>query len=385
MNVHDVAIVGAGPAGACAARVLAEAGARVVLIEKHALPRYKTCGGGVVERALRGLPPAVRAAVEATVVERPCHEAEIDLGFDGLHFRAGRARPLISMVMRDRFDEALVTAADRAGADVRERCTVRGLAAGADRVELDTTGGPITARFVVAADGATSETARLAGWAPPRRHAPAVEAEVHVAHADFARFSEAARFDFGPMPAGYGWVFPKRAHLSIGVCTMRAGVNLNTSLARYLDTLGLTRVDHVEKHGFFIPLGPRREGPVRGRVLLAGDAAALADPVTGEGISAAIETGTLAARAIVDGAGDVRRVGRRYNRALGGIRREVRIGRVLAHLTYESPRFKRVLFRAHGQALANAMTEVLAGDRTYAGTLGRAKAWARLLRLRRGP
>jgi geranylgeranyl reductase family protein len=383
MTLHDVAVVGAGPAGASAARVLAEAGARVVLLEKRELPRYKTCGGGVVGRALRGLPAVVRAAVEAAVVERTCHTADLDLGHDGLRFRARRERPLISMVMRDRFDAALVAAAGRAGAEVRERCAVRAVDAGRDHARLETTDGALTARFVVAADGATSETARLCGWSPPRLCAPALEAEVRVPDADFARLSAAARFDFGPVRAGYGWVFPKREHLSIGVCSMRGGVNLNAGLARYLSMLGLERPERVEKHGFFVTLGARADGVARGRVLLAGDAAGLADPVTGEGISTAIESGTLAARAILEGDGGPAAVRERYERALVPVRREVRIGRALARLTYERPRIRRWVFGRHGQKVVEGMVDVLTGDHTYASIMSRARTWAVLLRLQR--
>ena len=381
MTLHDVAVVGAGPAGASAARVLAEAGARVVLLEKRELPRYKTCGGGVVGRALRGLPSAVRDAVEAAVVERTCHTADLDLGHDGLRFRARRERPLISMVMRDRFDAALVVAAERAGAEVRPRCAVRAVSMGTEGTGLETTDGPVVARFVIAADGATSETARCCGWSRPRLCAPALEAEVRVPDADFARLAGAARFDFGPVRAGYGWVFPKRAHLSIGVCSMRSGVNLNVGLARYLALLGLDRLEHVEKHGFFVTLGARTEGVARGRVLLSGDAAGLADPVTGEGISTAIESGTLAARAIVDGDGEPARVRERYDRSLVGVRREVRIGRALARLTYERPRVRRWVFGRHGQKIVEGMVDVLTGDRTYASIVARAKTWAFLLGL----
>jgi geranylgeranyl reductase family protein len=381
MTIHDVAVVGAGPAGACAARVLAEAGARVVLLEKHDLPRYKTCGGGVVGRALRALPPAVRKAVEASVVERDCRSAVLDFGHDGLSFRARRERPLISMVMRDRFDAALVAAAERAGAEVHPRCPVRAVTMETDRVRLETADGSVVARVVVAADGATSETARLCGFRPPRLCAPALEAEVRVPDADFERLAGAARFDFGPVRAGYAWVFPKRDHLSIGVCSMRGGVNLNAGLAGYLAMLGLHRPEHVEKHGFFVTLGARGDGIARGRVLLAGDAAGLADPVTGEGISAAIESGTLAARAIVDGGDEPARVREGYERSLVGLRREVRIGRLLARLTYERPRVRRWVFGRHGQKVVEGMIDVLTGDRTYASQLRRARTWAFLLGL----
>jgi geranylgeranyl reductase family protein len=383
MALHDVAVVGAGPAGASAARVLAEAGARVVLIEKHELPRYKTCGGGVVGRALRGLPQSVRDAVEDAVVERVCRTADLDLGHDGLCFRARRERPLISMVMRDRFDAALVAAAERAGTEIRQRCVVRAVSMDTDETRLETTDGAVTARFVVAADGATSETARLCGWSRPRLCAPALEAEVSASDADFERLAGAARFDFGPVTAGYAWVFPKRTHLSIGVCSMRSGVNLNTGLARYLTTLGLNRPERVEKHGFFVTLGARADGVSRGRVLLSGDAAGLADPVTGEGISAAIESGTLAAHAIVEGGGEPSSVRRRYDRSLRELRREVKIGRALARLTYERPWLRRWVFGRHGQKVVEGMIDVLTGDRTYASQLARAKTWAFLLGLQR--
>src|SRR5207247_11284228 len=99
----------------------------------------------------------------------------------------------------------------------------------------------------IAADGATSETARFCGWSRPRLCAPALEAEVRVPDADFSRFAGAARFDFGPVRAGYGWVFPKRAHLPIGVCSMRSRAYLNPRLARYLGLSGLDRLEHVEK------------------------------------------------------------------------------------------------------------------------------------------
>jgi flavin-dependent dehydrogenase len=109
----------------------------------------------------------------------------------------------------------------------------------------------------------------------------------------------------------------------------------------------------------------------------------LADPVTGEGISAAIESGTLAARAIVEGEAEPARVSERYDRSLLGLRREVKIGRALARLTYERPWMRRWVFGRHGQKIVEGMIDVLTGDRTYASQLGRAKTWAFLLGLAR--
>jgi flavin-dependent dehydrogenase len=236
--------------------------------------------------------------------------------------------------------------------------------------------GAVVARFVVAADGATGVTARRAGWTSSPRGVPSLEVEAPVSVTDFERLAGTARFDFGVVPAGYGWVFPKGRHLSIGLAATRRGVNVHLALARYLQTLGLGPLERVQKHGFLIPLAPRAGGVVRGRVLLAGDAAGLADPVTGEGISAAIESGTLAARAILDGGDEPRRVGERFDRALRPLRRELRVGRALARLTYDWPRVRRLVFRRYGQTLSEGVTDVMLGEKTYAGIVSRARTFA---------
>src|SRR3954466_14160689 len=93
----DAIVVGAGPSGSSAARDLAERGARVALLEKARLPRYKTCGGGLTYRTVRELrlPPS-------DVVEHESHAIELNFLASGLSFRVQRNRPVISMTMRDR-------------------------------------------------------------------------------------------------------------------------------------------------------------------------------------------------------------------------------------------------------------------------------------------
>ena len=373
MMVHDAVVIGGGPAGATAARVLAEGGARVVLLEKHALPRYKTCGGGVVGRALPALPPAATATVE-----RACHVAELNIE-PGLTFRTHRSQPLISMVMRDRFDAALVAAAEAARVDVRTQCAAGDVTPGQDVVHVVTDSDVVTGRFVILADGATSPLAARLGWTPAPRRAPALEAEVRVSPQVLARFAETARFDFAAVPGGYGWVFPKGSHLSIGVAAASQGrADLQAVLTRYLAALDLGPLDGIERHGLLIPLQPRVEGAARGRVLLTGDAAGLADPLTGEGITAALESGALAARAVIAG-GAPAEVSTRYDEALAPLLRDLRIGRGLAHVLYQQPRTRRWLFRHCGGLLSEGVTEVLTGRTTYAAILTRPRSYHHLL------
>ena len=132
-----------------------------------------------------------------------------------------------------------------------------------------------------------SPTAKTVGWRELPVLAPALEHEIYLNDEDFTRFGAVPRFDFNCIEAGYGWVFPKRTHLSVGILsTHRVHAGLQIKLGEYLNQIGITRIEKTEKHGYLIPLAPRFEPLARGRVLLVGDAAGLVDPVMAEGISA---------------------------------------------------------------------------------------------------
>src|SRR2546428_4466250 len=345
--MFDVAVVGAGPAGATAALTLARRGLSVALLERDALPRYKTCGGGLVGRALALLPPEVER-----VLERRCGQADLHLLDVDQHYRATRdppSAPIMPMTMRERLDQVVASAAAAAGAALRAPCAVTGVTLEPSHVRLDTNTGPVTAAFVIAADGATGEVARLAGWGDGRHLIPALEYEARVDDATLDRFARVPRFDVGTVPYGYAWVFPKTAHLSVGVLTTHRGaINLHGHLDQYLRVIGLAP-QSLERHGFVIPVRPRAGPLARERMLLVGDAAGFADPVTAEGISFAAQSGKLAADAIVASELDPPRARAAYHAALRPMLAELRVARMLARLLYEHPRPRRWVFRRAGQ------------------------------------
>lgn len=365
-TVYDAAIVGGGPAGASAARRLALRGAKCILLEKHASTRYKPCGGGITARTLQVLDVDIRPAIE-----RMCCTAELNFVGSGAHFPVERAEPILLMTMRSAFDDLLLQSAIDAGAEVRRGERVVDFVTKPSCVEIRTPSSAILARFVIGADGAASAVAGKAGWRETRFLAPSVEWEVKVGEAAMKRLSATARFDFDILPSGYAWVFPKKEHLSIGMMSARRGhQDLPDAMRNYLAFLGIADAAIGEKGGALLPLSFRPDGFARNRFLLAGDAAGLVDPITGEGISFAIESGQIAADALVEGNFDEGKAGALYAKQLERrILSELRIRRRLSWIAFRSRRIRSLLFRCYGNRIAQAMTDVTCGNLTYAKAL----------------
>jgi geranylgeranyl reductase family protein len=209
--------------------------------------------------------------------------------------------PICYMVMRSRFDEYLTRKAQEAGAHLAEGVRVADVTMNGEGCTLRLADGSVSASVVIGADGANSVVAHSLDLMRDADMDVALEAEVEVSDQVLAAWDRRAAIDFGIVEPGYGWVFPKGRHLSIGVGGQKAGASaMRARYEAYLAALdlGAHRVVHFQGH--HIPLRHDGSPIVRGRALLLGDAAGLADPFTGEGIYHAIRSARLAAPVVTD-------------------------------------------------------------------------------------
>jgi len=364
-KIYDVAVVGAGPAGALAAYELAKAGLRCIVLEKESLPRYKVCGGGLVCKARKALDIDISAAIE-----RELFVTEFSLFKTGkTYLTPTQDIPMVTMVMRDKFDLLLLNAACELGADSLSLFALKAMTIEPDYVQLtDATGRVVTAQLVIGADGASSAVARLGGWAKADAVAPALECELQVSAADMARFSSSARFDLDIPKNGYSWVFPKAHHLSVGVGRFftEERTNLHQTLEIYLQYLGLQDYQDKAVQGFVIPLSPRKEGAILGRLFLVGDAAGFADPVLGEGLTSAILSGQALGRAIAAAGMDVAQARANYQRYIDEqVLGDLATARKLASFCYLSPTMRNWLIDKSSDRLITAMTQIIMGESKY--------------------
>jgi geranylgeranyl reductase family protein len=293
----DVIVVGAGPAGLAAARTAAGAGARTLVLERAVHPRYKTCGGGLIGTSLA----ALAGTVEVPVRDRVDHTVFTLKGRRRI-VRRSRSGPLITMVRRDEFDAALRAAAVAAGAQMRERATVRAVEADPEGAAVRLADGTrLVGRAVVGADGSSGVTARHVGVRYQQVDL-GLEVELPVPEEVAARWRRRLLIDWGPLPGSYAWVFPKGDLLTVGVIAARGqGEATRGYLDSFVAGLGLSGIQPRHDSGHLTRCRADDSPLYRGGVLVAGDAAGLLEPWTREGISFALRSGALAGQAAAKG------------------------------------------------------------------------------------
>ncbi|MEO1634285.1 MAG: geranylgeranyl reductase family protein [Cyanobacteria bacterium J06631_9] len=285
----DCIIVGGGPAGSSAAYHLAKTGRSVLVVEKATLPRYKPCSGAVSPSVADWFDFDFSPAIDSRV-NRVRYTWKLGDAVDGTL----ETEPIWS-VQRDVFDQFLIDQAKLAGAQVRDQTAVTGIALKDDYWQVVTADETLSAQYVIAADGANGPMADWLGFRQHKlREAGALELTA-TAPVESGAFS----FEFGLAKNGCLWSFPKAQGYSLGASSFIGGSlkDPRRLLEKYASEFGVSPTSGTfYTHPLKLWDGNHSLHGVRS--LLVGEAAAIVDPLTAEGIRPAMYSGMKAAQAL---------------------------------------------------------------------------------------
>ena len=315
---YDALVVGGGPGGASTAYHLATGGARVLLVEKAAFPREKTCGDGLTPRGTAALDAmglteayadwprnvGLRCHGGGRSLELPWPEVTGEPSF-------GLTQPRIDL------DHLLIRQAEKAGAIVMTETDVLGpriddgVVVGAELQREGEDPFDVRASYVIAADGASSRIGQALGHTRDSRRPVAVAIRGYYRterDEDPWLDSYLELWKGDEQLGGYGWVFPigdGTVNVGLGVLNTTGSINYKQMLADWAPTAGqdwgFTGDDLVAKpRSNPLPMGANRHPPLYRGVLFVGDAAGMINPFNGEGISYAMESARFAAEFIID-------------------------------------------------------------------------------------
>ncbi|MFX1331814.1 MAG: NAD(P)/FAD-dependent oxidoreductase [Promethearchaeota archaeon] len=307
---YDVIVVGAGPAGSITAHDCAKAGLKTLLLEKSKHPREKPCGGAVMYRGLHIL----RGELPVCIVEQRITGLRFVLpSGDVAEFSSEKMIGIT--VFRNRFDEFLAKRAVDAGAEIKELTKVKHASTGPENAVVHTADGKeIRARYLVGADGVNSIVAKSLGLRPARKNLNRVglgmESDFHVGEEGVltATNGKPSILEIIPVEGrvAYGWMFPKREHLCIGIAGAAVHMYpLRPAFDRFWKKLEQrigVPLNLERRRVHFLGADGVSSRNVTDRALLVGDAAGFVDPMMGEGIAYAMKSGVHAADVIAGAA-----------------------------------------------------------------------------------
>jgi geranylgeranyl reductase family protein len=357
----DVIVAGAGPAGSMAAGHLAQAGDRVLVLEKKAFPRRKPCGGCLSRRVENLLPPdLLRQAVEEEITR-----ARFFFRFQDV-FEVQTGQTAAYMVRRERFDSLLAREAERSGAVFSYGTPLTSFEVGENRVLIRTPKGSLAGRYLVLAQGAYPG---LPGPLPETRNRltyHALEGRTRPAAFRSPWPSRTVGILVGQVSAGYGWIFPCGEEVSLGLCFLpRREKKPRHSLEGFKTGLSAVIVPPGLK-GHPLPCFDGHKRPYSSqRILWVGDAAHLIDPFLGEGIYYALLSGRAAAgvihQALRDGSASLAAYDREIRRL---ILSDLSYALRLARWVYAAPRLFWWLLKKY-PVIMEIYFDILRGQEGY--------------------
>lgn len=293
-------VAGGGPAGATAAYFLAAAGVDVAILDKATFPRDKSCGGGLQAKVSHYLPFDVKPVIRNSMYGI-CFSYQF-----GNRFTKRYHEPVVFGTLRKEFDNYLVEEAVSKGAALFQGVRVDGFEQTGRGVRLSTSAGSFFCQVLIGADGANGVVRRALNSEQAFFNQAGLSFEIGRDQVNEERLLEdIMRVDWGSLPSGYAWIFPKGEFLNIGVGTPVGHVKrLKPYLFDFLSSERILKAETIDLEklsilGHKLPSFTERTRLVDRNVLVIGDAAGLIEPLTGDGISYGVQSAGLAAEAVV--------------------------------------------------------------------------------------